>query len=126
MNRLVLLPIDPYLLYAYWDLAAGVPPATGARPILRLYESAPGGKASRPFDIDIDLRTGHANVHLWGAGRRYRADLGLRRPDGVVLVLAQSNRVRTAAACPAEAEASDETGGQTHVFTSVQPPAPAP
>jgi hypothetical protein len=124
MNRLVLLPIDPYSLYVYWDLAAGVPPATGARPVLRLYESAPKGKVSRPFDIDVDLGKGHANVHLWSAGRRYHADLGLRRPDGVLLVLAQSNRVRTSSASPAGAEAPEEVEEPAPVFTSV--PAPAP
>jgi hypothetical protein len=104
MNRLVLLPVDPYLIYAYWDLPAGLPPVTGARPILRLYESAAEGRSSRPFDIDVDLAGGHTDIHLWSPSHRYHADLGLRRPDGTLLVLAHSNRVQAPPPCPSEAD----------------------
>ena len=100
MNRLVLLPVDPYLLYAYWELSAGLPPATGARPILRLHESPITSDSSRSSDIDIDLAAGNSYVHLWTPGRRYLAELGLRRPDGTLLILARSNSITTPLACP--------------------------
>jgi hypothetical protein len=94
-NRLVLLPIDPYLLYAYWELAADPPPTAGARAVLRFHET-PG----RPFDVEIDLAAGNWYVHLWSAGKSYEADLGVRSEDGALNVLAHSNTVSTPPAAP--------------------------
>src|SRR5580693_588605 len=64
-NRLVLLPVDPFLVYAYWDLAADPPPTAGARAILRFHESTVAVKGSRSFDVDLDLAAGHWYVNLW-------------------------------------------------------------
>src|SRR5215475_13350965 len=75
-SRLVLMPVDPYLMYAYWDLAADPPPTAGARAVLRFHE------ASHPFDVEVDLAAGKWYVHLWSAAKIYEADLGLRGEDG--------------------------------------------
>jgi hypothetical protein len=102
-NRLVLLPVDPYLMYTYWELAANAPPTAGTRPILRFHEytAAAGPGISRPFDVDIDLAAGNCYVHLWSPDKSYHADLGLRSEDGGFVSLARSNTVRTPPASPA-------------------------
>jgi hypothetical protein len=92
-SRLVLLPVDPYLMYVYWELA-DPPPAAGARAVLRVYE------AGRPFDVEVDLAAGKWYVHLWSSDKVYQADLGLRGVDGAFVILAQSNTVNTPPANP--------------------------
>jgi Domain of unknown function (DUF4912) len=101
-NRLVLLPVDPYLMFTYWELASGGPPTAGSRAVLRFHESPVSGgtEGSRPFDVDIELAAGNWYVHLWSPEKVYRADLGLRGEDGSFVILAQSNTVRTAPAGP--------------------------
>jgi hypothetical protein len=103
-NRLVLLPVDPYLMYTYWELATDPPPTAGARAVLRFHESPSSlsMEISRPFDVDIDLGAGNWYVHLWSPDKLYQADLGLRGDDGSFVVLAHSNQVRTAPTRPAE------------------------
>lgn len=109
-NRLVLLPVDPYLIHVYWDLVSTVPPAAGARPILRFHESlasaevSQDGAQTRPFDVDVDFTTSSWYVNLWSPDKVYYADLGWRGEDGSFLGLAQSNRVRTPPAWPSPAE----------------------
>ena len=101
-NRLVLLPVDPYLIYTYWELASAAPPTTGARAVLRFHESpiSTGAGVSRPFDVEVELAAGNWYVHLWSPERIYHADLGIRSEDGTFLSLAQSNTVRTPPAGP--------------------------
>ena len=104
-HRLVLLPVDPYLIYSYWQLAGDPPPTTGSRAILRLHESASFEHldVSRPFDVEVDLAAGNWYVHLWSPGKAYRAELGLRGEDGSFSVLARSNPVSTPPAWPVPA-----------------------
>jgi len=101
-NRLVLLPVDPYLMYTYWELASAAPPTTGARAVLRFHESpiSSGVEVSRPFDVEVELAAGNWYVHLWSPEKIYHADLGVRSEDGTFLSLAQSNTVRTPPAGP--------------------------
>jgi len=101
-NRLVLLPVDPYLMYTYWELASAAPPTTGARAVLRFHESpiSSGVEVSRPFDVEVELAAGNWYVHLWSPEKIYHADLGIRSEDGTFLSLAQSNTVRTPPAGP--------------------------
>lgn len=105
---LVLLPVEPYLIHAYWDLPSRVPPAVGAHPILRFYES-PG----RPFDVHIDLTTSSCYVNLWSPGKLYQAELGWRSDDGAFIPVAQSNIVRT-------------PPGHAAIAASAAPPEPEP
>ena len=113
-NRLVLLPVDPYLMYAYWELASAAPPTTGARPVLRFHESpiSAGADVSRPFDVEVDLAAGNWYVHLWSPEKIYHADLGIRSEDGTFLSLAQSDTVRTPPAGPMPQEAAPQPGLQ--------------
>ena len=97
-NRLVLLPVDPYLMYAYWELASDPPPTAGARAVLRFHEQ------SHPFDVEVDLDAGKSYVHLWSSAKVYQADLGLRGEDGSFIPLAQSNTVGTPPSQPVPPE----------------------
>jgi hypothetical protein len=101
-NRLVLLVVDPYLIHVYWDLDSAVPPAAGARPILRFHESQ--ADQTRPFDVDIDFTTSSWYVNLWSPGKVYYADVGWRNQDGSFIQLARSNVVDTPPAWPCPAE----------------------
>ena len=103
-SRLVLLPVDPYRLYAYWELSGDPPPTAGARAVLRLHESSASGGA-RPFDVDIDLAAGNSYIHLWSAEKSYTADLGLRQEDGGFVALARSNTITSPASAPVPAAA---------------------
>jgi hypothetical protein len=103
-NRLVLLPVDPYLIHVYWDLASTSPPAAGVRPILRFHESSLDMSQTRPFDVDVDFTTTSWYVNLWSPDKVYYADLGWRGEDGSFLELARSNTVRTPPAWPRAAE----------------------
>ena len=99
------MPVDPYLVYAYWDLASEGSPTAGARAIMRFHESSPGTNGSRSFDVDVNLAAGNWYVRLWSPDKIYQADLGLRTEDGAFIGLAHSNIVRTppSAAVPAPA-----------------------
>jgi hypothetical protein len=119
-NRLVLLPVDPFLVYAYWDLTADPPPTAGARAILRFHESTVAAKGSRTFDVDLDLAAGHWYVHLWSPDKVYEADLGLRTEDGAFFELAHSNTVRTPPSAPVPRAVDDV------VEPAIAPPPPVP
>lgn len=113
-TRIVLLPVNPYLVHAYWEvtpsrleevrdcLSDGHEEARGT---LRFYETvgmvsgAVNGRSR--FDIDIDLQTRNWYVHLWGPEKSYWVDLGLRAEDGRFVALARSNVVQTPPAWPA-------------------------
>src|ERR1700722_11870342 len=75
-NRLVLLPVDPYLIHVYWDLSSTAPPGAGVRPVLRFHESSPGIQQTRPFDVEVDFSTSSWYVNLWSADKLYYAALG--------------------------------------------------
>ena len=105
-TRVVLLPVDPYLVFVYWELAAdereraeerlqGANPP--ARPVLRFHEVT---NAHAPFDVDIELAAGNWYVHLWSPEQSYCAELGLKEEDGGFISLARSNIAHTPRAGP--------------------------
>jgi hypothetical protein len=115
----VLLPVDPYLVHAYWEVAADkldeVKEQLGAayslaNPVLRFVEMGKTFSAnalpSSSFDVEVRLESRNWYVHLWSPDKVYHADLGLRRKDGSLTTLATSNEVQTPRAWPA-AEVED-------------------
>lgn len=123
-NRLVLLPVDPYLIHVYWDLASTAPPAAGAKPVLRFHESFPSlnTNQTRPFDVDVDFTTSSWYVNLWSPDKLYYADLGWRNQDGSFVELARSNTVRTPPAWPHPVEPVELPAAAVEV----EPPPAAP
>lgn len=101
-TELVLLEVDPHRTHAYWNVdtpdfeAAAKLAGGGATPmVLRFFEVSadPAAEPGRPFDVEVQGLQNHWYVDLWNPGRSYVAELGLRRPDGHLVVLARSNRV---------------------------------
>ena len=97
--KVTLLPVGPYLAYAYWefDLAA-LPPDT-ASAVLRFHDTQESS-AGRSFDVDVDLRARNWYVHLWKPAEPYVADLGVRTASGEFVSLARSNPLQTPRAWP--------------------------
>ena len=109
-TRVVLLPVDPYLIHVYWEIAGS--DAKQAR--LRAGASGPEYQATlrfhditdtltdhrSEFDVDIQLGPGNWYVRLWSPEKRYFADLGLRAEDGSFIPIARSNIIHTPRAHP--------------------------
>jgi len=121
ISRLVLMVIDPYWIFAYWDITgAQMARACHGRPsaktVLRVYDvtganggaealRAPGKRHRPNFSFDIEIVPGADNwyIHLWSPQRSLYADLGLLGPEGRFVGITRSNRVETP---PAQASPS--------------------
>jgi hypothetical protein len=111
-TRLVLMPVDPYLIYAYWNVALNRLDAAKTlfeedEPwvgVLRFHDITgvdfDGVNSRSSFDVDVDLPGGRRYVRLWAPERKYCADLGLRGKDGRLVALVRSNVVETPPAWP--------------------------
>lgn len=95
--KVTLNVVNPYLLFAYWDIDTTRLPAGTRSAILRFEDTAEG---SRPFDVDLDLRARSWYVHLWTPAKSYQARLGVKVADGSFVSLARSNSVQTPRAWP--------------------------
>ncbi len=104
-DQIVLLVLDPHWLHACWNVTHRAIDRIrltmaeswhGARPTLRLYETASGqsaGSAERPIrDIEV-----HGGVRNWfidvGGSRGYRVAIGYKSADGEFYSIARSNVV---------------------------------
>lgn len=104
-DRLVLLPIDPYWVHAYWELAAPEPvgrdevAGDDSHRILRMYDvtfiAFDGTNAHGFFDIQISGEARNWYINLWSPGKSLCAELGLVRPDGSFTPLVRSNVIQT-------------------------------
>jgi hypothetical protein len=103
-TEVVLLSVDPYLVYAYWDVTPADLRRTkrraakeyeGAAAVLRFHDlTGTVEKENIPqnyFDVEIDLEARNWFVPLWSSGRTYRVQLGFRTPGGRFVSLALSN-----------------------------------
>lgn len=100
--ELVLLPVDPYHLYAYWSLGDSKSSAlskadSGQYLILRIYwqpdRNADTCNSKIWFDIAINAPQPRRKVRLPIDGTAYSAILGLLYPDNSFSVIARSNIV---------------------------------
>jgi hypothetical protein len=92
---LVLMAVDPYLVYAYWRGVHGAH-EPDSQATLRFRDMSDQSS----FDVDVDLGARGWYVRLWSPERTYVAELGFRRADGAFLALASSNVVGTPPAWP--------------------------
>lgn len=111
-NRLELMEIDPWNVYAYWHIRASDLAKCRARLIrkglnpqlvLRFYDVS--SKHSQnglhdSFDIEVTQNSNNWYVNLWRDGKRYSAEIGLRTADGAFEALASSNQIATPRAYP--------------------------
>jgi len=96
------MPVDPFLLYAYWDFAPKDWEEIQARRrpmVLRIYDVTmiqfDGKNAHSYFDVPVSLEGQSWYVHLWSAEKSFCADLGLLLPDGSFQTIVRSNVVQT-------------------------------
>ena len=138
-SRVRLLPVDPYLIHAYWqimdeDLETARNQLDSAsarvRPVLRFYDityiSFDGKNAHGFFDVEIELAARSWYIHLWSPEKSYCADLGLKTPEGRFVMLVRSNVTHTPPAWPSiregerdmrvSPEPEGSTAGPTHLF----------
>ncbi|HEY1206170.1 MAG: DUF4912 domain-containing protein [Bryobacteraceae bacterium] len=111
-SRLVLMPVDPYLMYAYWNVTSTRIEAAKAlfeegeieAHVLRFHDTTgidfDGVNCGSSFDVKIHLDARKWYVRLWSPERKYCADIGLRGKDGRLVALVRSNLVETPAAWP--------------------------
>ena len=113
-SRVVLLPVEPYLLHVYWD----VDPVelekvkhqineahTQSQATLRCYDITntvfDGTNANGSFDVHIDLLSKCWYVHLWKPEKSYIVELGFKTEDSLFYPIARSNIADIPPAWPA-------------------------
>jgi hypothetical protein len=112
-TRVILLPVDPYLIHAYWDVASSdlekAKRRLGrkyrhAQATLRFYDITnvifDGTNPHSSFDVDIELQAKSRYVPLWSPEKSYCVDLALKAPDGGFYAIARSNVAETPRAWP--------------------------
>lgn len=113
-TRAVLMAIEPYLLYVYWEVTSDElerarhwfdDDHAQSQTILRFYDVTntvvDHGKAHGFFDVDIDLYSRSRYVHVWSPDKSYFVELGLKTEDGGFFPLVRSNVAKTPSAWPA-------------------------
>ena len=114
-TKVVLLPVNPYLVHVYWGIAtndreelerAFRRPGPRAQPVLRFYDitqvNFDGTNTPGSFEVEIDLRARNWYVHLESPAKSYCIDLGLRTAGGGFHRLARSNVAQTPRASPSD------------------------
>ena len=110
-TRVVLLPVDPYLMHVYWEITPRDMEQARRRTRGLQYQAAlrfhdisetPSDRANsqNQFDVDIELAPHNWYVRLWSPEKRYFVDLGLRTEDGSFMKIARSNVADTPRAQP--------------------------
>jgi hypothetical protein len=101
-TELVLMPVDPFQIYAYWDFSPEDWNAVCARShqvVLRVYDVTMirfnGNNAHSYFDLPVALEAQNWYVNLWSAEKSLCADLGWVLPDGSFQRIVRSNVVQT-------------------------------
>jgi hypothetical protein len=114
-TRVTLLPVDPYLIHVYWDVASRdlekAKRRLGrnyrhAQATLRFHDitdaTFDGANAQSSFDVAIELQARSWYVPLWSPAKSYCVDLALKAPDGRFFVIARSNVAETPRAWPSD------------------------
>lgn len=112
-TELVLMVVDPFHLFAYWEVTAEAfqqardnlgAEMMGARAVIRMYDVSlihfDGTNAHYTFDIDVGLEAPGWYLSLWMAEKSYCADLGFVARSGRFHALTRSNVIHTPRAGP--------------------------
>jgi hypothetical protein len=132
-TRIVLLPVDPYLVHVYWEVSGSgmgfvkaLVEEGALRPqaVLRFHDITAmpvgGVRAAGSFDVEVDIESRNWYVRLLSPEKSYVVDLGFRGRPGRFHRIARSNRGGTPRAWPC-AEAGQqrmrvvEVDGLVHV-----------
>jgi len=100
-DKLVLMPVNPHWLHAYWDLSPRTIRAIeslplGSKVVLRLHDvtyiTFDGSNAHRTFEVGVDIRfTKNYYFNVPVAGADYLVELGYKDPTGKFVPLTRSN-----------------------------------
>jgi len=114
-TRIVLLPVDPYLVHVYWEVSSSgmgfvraLVEEGALRPqaVLRFHDVTAmpvgGVRAEGSFDVEVDIASRNWYVRLLSPEKSYIVDLGFRGRDGRFHRIARSNRGGTPRAWPCE------------------------
>ncbi len=103
-DKLVLLPVNPNWIHAYWDfspqtlrLIESLP--IGSQVVLRLHDVTfivfDGNNAHRTFEVGVDVRfTKNYYFNVPTSGADYLLELGYKTPEGKFVPLMRSNVCR--------------------------------
>lgn len=106
-DRLVILPRDPYCIFAYWELAGPTREALQAQVgaeqwplvsyLLRIFKYSRSDEKTVEgyFDLNVSRIDDNWYVPVQDADRLYHAELGWKLPQGTFQSLLRSNSVRT-------------------------------
>lgn len=116
-TELVLIDVDPRRLHAFWNVSlehvqearAELADGGAAPLILRVTAIEEGGERPVAHDVEVQGLQSQTYVEIWDEPRRYRARLGLRRDDGTLSALVESNVLALPAIGPAAASVHEET-----------------
>ncbi|MEW5785259.1 MAG: DUF4912 domain-containing protein [Bacillota bacterium] len=107
VDRLVVLPRDPYCLYTYWEVSLptreslknewGEAAWQGARLQLRVHKHDWNREeiVESFFDVTLETETDNWYLPALDSDRVYHTELGWRLPDGDFKPVLRSNAVRT-------------------------------
>ena len=101
-TELVLMPVDPCLIYAYWDFSPDDwkdIQDKGERIVLRIYDVTMirfnGTNAHHFFDIPVTLESQNWYIRIWSAEKSLLADIGWSLSDGSFHLISRSNVIQT-------------------------------
>ncbi len=112
-DRIVLLPRDPWSLFAEWEITPATrvnalralgAEAEGAREILRVYDvtfiTFTGDNAWQSFDVELPPGTERWYLNVGRPAASFCVEIGIVTPRALFLPLARSNVVTTPRAAP--------------------------
>jgi len=101
-TELVLMPVDPFSIFVYWDFSPKDWKTVQARRhpvVLRVYDVTNirfnGSNAHTFFDLQVALDSQNWYVPLWSAEKSLCAELGWLDPDGKFRPIVRSNFIQT-------------------------------
>jgi len=119
-TRVVLLPLEPYLVTVYWDLSPedlrkirhlSRRYTRKAETVLRFYDVTPsmlgGKKVPHFFDVPVDPKVGNWYVHLWSAEKSFFVEFGIKTLSGRFFPIAGSNTAEVPPALPSPHDNED-------------------
>ncbi len=106
-NRITLMIVTPWKLFAYWEIKKSTLSKTKGTLVLRVYDvtgvSFNGKNATISYDIAVFDRIGDSYIGV-GPGRDYIVDIGTKSQTGSFTKIARSNKVITPALKTGEKE----------------------
>lgn len=118
-NRITLMTVDPWKLFAYWEVRGDTLAKLKGKLVLRVYDVTgiyfDGKNANIVFDIPIHERVGDSYIGV-GPNRDFIVAIGIASLEGSFTAIARSTKVTTPVlkAVIEEGTAPEETYGISH------------